>query len=58
MNYSLGPKHRENLKVIVVNCSELHLTVLMGQTFERKAFAILGAEGDLDPPKSIRGDGS
>lgn len=59
MNYSLGPKHRENMKAIVVNYSELHLTnCLISQIFERQVLAISGAEGDPDPAESIRGDGS
>lgn len=58
MNYSLGLKYRKNMKVIVVNHSELHLTVLISRTFGRKVFAVLGTEGDPDPAKHIRGDRS
>lgn len=56
MNYSLSPKHSENMKVIVALYFEFYLITLISQTFERNVFSILGPEGDPDPIKSVSGD--
>lgn len=58
VNYSLSPKYRENMKVIVAHYFEFYLIISISWMFERKLFSILGPEGDLDPIKSISGDRS
>lgn len=44
------------MKVFLADFSELQLIVSISWTFERKASAILGVEGDPGSAKASRGD--